>query len=78
MYPNPFYRNVPYRVPAIPPRIPPVPFRSPGYPGPGLFGGRAPGWGVPRAGFPRGGAPGFGFPVVDFLGQLPTTWTRNT
>ncbi|MGM9944611.1 MAG: VrrA/YqfQ family protein [Lysinibacillus sp.] len=62
MYPNPFYRNVPYRAPAIPPRIPPVPFRSPGYPSPGFFGGRAPGAGIPRAGFPRFGAPGFGFP----------------
>ena len=57
MYPNPFYRNVPYRVPVIPPRIPPVPFRSPGYASPGLFGGRA-----PRAGYPGVGAPGFGFP----------------
>ena len=63
MYPNPFYRNVPYRVPAIPPRIPPVPFRSPGYPSPGLFGGRA-----PRAGYPGVGAPGFGFPGSRFSG----------
>ncbi len=66
MYPNPFYRNVPYRVPAIPPRIPPVPYRSPGYPSPGFFGGRAPG--IPRAGFPGGGAPGFGFPGGRFSG----------
>lgn len=63
MYPNPFYRNVPYRVPVIPPRIPPVPFRSPGYPSPGLFGGRA-----PRAGYPGVGAPGFGFPGSRFSG----------
>lgn len=63
MYPNPFYRNVPYRVPAIPPRIPPVPYRSPGFPSPGLFGGR-----VPRAGFPRFSAPGFGFPGGRFSG----------
>ena len=63
MYPNPFYRNVPYRVPAIPPRIPPGPFRSPGYPSPGLFGGR-----VPRAGYPGVGAPGFGFPGGRFSG----------
>jgi len=63
MYPNPFYRNVPYRVPAIPPRIPPVPFRSPGYPSPGLFGGRA-----HRAGYPGVGAPGFGFPGSRFSG----------
>ena len=63
MYPNPFYRNVPYRVPVIPPRIPPVPFRSPGYPSPGLFGSRA-----PRAGYPGGGAPGFGFPGSRFSG----------
>ena len=63
MYPNPFYRNVPYRVPVIPPRIPPVPFRSPGYPSPGLFGGRA-----PRAGYSGVGAPGFGFPGSRFSG----------
>ena len=62
MYPNPFYRNVPYRVPAIPPRIPPTPFRSPGLPTPGLFGGRAPGAGLPRFGFPGVGAPGVRFP----------------
>ena len=68
MYPNPFYRNVPYRVPAIPPRIPPVPFRSPGFPGPGFFGGRVPGPGIPRSGFPGGGAPGFGFPGGRFSG----------
>lgn len=68
MYPNPFYRNVPYRAPAFPPRISPVPFRSPGFPGPGFFGGRFPGAGIPRAGFPGGGAPGFGFPGGRFPG----------
>lgn len=68
MYPNPFYRNVPYRAPAFPPRMPPVQFRSPGFPGPGFFGGRFPGAGIPRAGFPGGGAPGFGFPGGRFPG----------
>lgn len=63
MYPNPFYRNVPYRAPVFPPRIPPVPYRSPGFPGPGLFGGR-----VRGAGFPGVGAPGFGFPGGRFSG----------
>ena len=58
MYPDPFYRNAPYRAPAFPPRIPPTPFRSPGFPSPGLFGGGRP----PRVGFPSFGAPGFGFP----------------
>lgn len=62
MYPNPFYRNVPYRVPAIPPRIPPAPFRSPGFPTPGLFGGRGPGGGLPRFGLPGIGVPGARFP----------------
>ena len=63
MYPNPFYRNVPYRAPVFPPRIPPVPYRSPGFPGPGLFGGR-----VRGAGFPGINAPGFGFPGGRFSG----------
>lgn len=68
MYPNPFYRNVPYRAPVFPPRMPPVPYRAPGFPGPGFFGGRVPGAGLPRAGFPGGGAPGFGFPGGRFPG----------
>lgn len=68
MYPNPFYRNVPYRAPVFPPRIPPVPFRSPGFPGPGFFGGRFPGAGLPRSGFPGGGFPGGGTPGFGFPG----------